>query len=109
MALVVPFVAQAQTVKPAIRAEAIPTSAFVREEKLNSKLMARQMPYNLIVPENYDAPSNKAKKYSVIYFSVEKSLIDEQRNIITKNLMIVPFACSTGGLFSIYILCEWIK
>ncbi len=38
---------------------------FVRQAKLDSKLMARQMPYNLILPKDYDA--NKTKRYSVIY------------------------------------------
>jgi S-formylglutathione hydrolase FrmB len=43
------------------------TVAFVRKYNLESKLMARQMPYNLIVPEGYDYAANKSKKYPVIY------------------------------------------
>ena len=33
--------------------------------KLDSKLMARQMPYRVILPTDYDA--DKAQKYAVIY------------------------------------------
>lgn len=43
------------------------TALFVREYKLDSKLMKRQMPYQLVLPENYDAPENKNKKYPVVY------------------------------------------
>ena len=66
LALAAPFPIQAQ-MTPATRTEAVSTTAFVREYKLDSRIMARQMPYNLIVPENYDSPANKSKKYSVIY------------------------------------------
>lgn len=67
LALFVPLAVQGQTITPAVRSERVSTAAFVREYKLESKLMARQMPYNLIVPEGYDAPSNKSNKYAVIY------------------------------------------
>ncbi len=50
------FAAQAQT-----------TPANVREFKLNSKLMAREMPYRLIVPAGYDESANKSKRYAVVY------------------------------------------
>jgi S-formylglutathione hydrolase FrmB len=43
------------------------TAALVREYKLDSKLMARQMPYNLILPSDYDSEANKTVKYPVIY------------------------------------------
>ncbi|CAN5344403.1 alpha/beta hydrolase family protein [soil metagenome] len=65
--LILSFAVQAQTVKPTTRVEAIPNGLFIREEKLDSKLMARQMPYNLILPNNYDSPSNKSNNYAVIY------------------------------------------
>ncbi|HEY0427214.1 MAG TPA: alpha/beta hydrolase-fold protein, partial [Pyrinomonadaceae bacterium] len=61
------FAIQAQTVTPKIRADEPTTGLFVREQKLDSKLMARQMPYNLIVPESYALAENKSKKYPVIY------------------------------------------
>ncbi|MET0753263.1 MAG: alpha/beta hydrolase family protein [Pyrinomonadaceae bacterium] len=67
LAFIVPFAVQAQTVTPAIRTVAPATGLFVREYKLDSKLMARQMPYNLIVPESYDLTGDKSKKYAVIY------------------------------------------
>lgn len=49
----------------AVQAQTLP--ANVRELKLNSKLMAREMPYRLIVPEGYDADANKSKRYAVVY------------------------------------------
>ena len=45
----------------------IANAAFVREYKLDSKLMARQMPYDLIVPQDYDSEANKTRQYAVIY------------------------------------------
>ena len=39
--------------------------SIVRERKLNSKLMAREMPYKVVVPEGYDG--NNSKRYPVIY------------------------------------------
>lgn len=50
---------------PSPRLASPAATGFVRVEKLNSKLMARQMPYNLILPKDYDA--NKTKRYSVVY------------------------------------------
>ena len=53
--------AQKVEVKPAVQ-----TSAALQSNlKLNSKLMAREMPYQVILPVNYDA--NKSEKFAVIY------------------------------------------
>jgi putative tributyrin esterase len=41
--------------------------AVVRVNKLSSKLMAREMAYDLILPENYDSEANKTTRYPVIY------------------------------------------
>src|SRR5688572_15704732 len=43
------------------------TGAAFREYKLKSKLMAREMPYRLIVPDGYEADANKSKRYAVVY------------------------------------------
>ncbi|MGC2237240.1 MAG: alpha/beta hydrolase family protein [Pyrinomonadaceae bacterium] len=67
LAFIIPFAVQAQIVTPKTRTETPATGLFVREYKLDSKLMARQMPYNLIMPESYDSADNKSKKYAVIY------------------------------------------
>lgn len=48
-----------------VQAQTLPGN--VRELKLNSKLMAREMPYRLIVPEGYEAAANKSKRYAVVY------------------------------------------
>ncbi len=58
---------QAQTVTPKARPDTVATNEFVREYKLDSKLMARQMLYNLILPSNYDSDVNKSKHYAVLY------------------------------------------
>ncbi len=62
------FLVQAQTAKP--QAEVSKTA--LETYKLNSKLMAREMPYRVILPEGYGNPQNKnvtAKplSYPVIY------------------------------------------
>lgn len=43
------------------------SSAASREQKLASKLMVREMPYRVIVPQGYDDKTNAAVKYTVIY------------------------------------------
>ncbi|HEX8287444.1 MAG TPA: alpha/beta hydrolase family protein [Pyrinomonadaceae bacterium] len=40
-------------------------SVAVRDLKLNSKLMAREMPYRVILPTEYE--NNKTEKYAVVY------------------------------------------
>ncbi len=44
---------------------AVQTSVSSQDLKLNSKLMAREMPYRVILPKNYEA--NKAEKFAVLY------------------------------------------
>jgi S-formylglutathione hydrolase FrmB len=39
----------------------------VSKQILDSKLMAREMPYNLLLPKNYNDEANKAARFSVIY------------------------------------------
>ncbi len=43
----------------------VQTSLTAQDLKLNSKLMAREMPYRVILPKNYDA--NKTEKFAVLY------------------------------------------
>ena len=54
------FAVQAQTAQAKV---ALPPT--VETYKLNSKLMAREMPYRVVVPVNYQ--SDKARRYSTIY------------------------------------------
>jgi putative tributyrin esterase len=65
-AFVSAFTIEAQ-VKPSVTTSAPDTTSFVREYKLKSKLMARELPYDLIAPADYDANAAKAKRYPVIY------------------------------------------
>ena len=44
---------------------AVQTSVSLQELKLNSKLMAREMPYRVILPAGYEA--NKAQRFPVLY------------------------------------------
>jgi putative tributyrin esterase len=44
---------------------AVQTSVSMQELKLKSTLMAREMPYRVILPKNYEA--NKAEKFPVLY------------------------------------------
>ncbi|MDQ3181324.1 MAG: esterase family protein, partial [Acidobacteriota bacterium] len=60
-ALFLPVTVQAQTVKPKIE---LPNN--VESLKLNSKLMAREMPYRVILPVSYKT-SNEKTFYPVIY------------------------------------------
>jgi S-formylglutathione hydrolase FrmB len=56
-------------IKPAVRTEPLSTGGFVldkiQNQKLNSKLMARELPYRVVLPEDYSA--NESKRYPVIY------------------------------------------
>ncbi|HQU82494.1 MAG TPA: alpha/beta hydrolase family protein [Pyrinomonadaceae bacterium] len=47
------------------KAETKPTAANVRSLKLNSKLMAREMPYRIVLPADYEKA--KDKRFGVIY------------------------------------------
>ncbi len=53
------FVIQAQTATPK------PSDSTVQELKLSSKLMAREMPYRVILPANYEKA--KENRYAVVY------------------------------------------
>lgn len=63
--------ASAQTVQPGVKPSVRPeplAKGFVvdaKDYKLNSKLMARQMPYRVILPKNYE--SDKQNRFPVIY------------------------------------------
>ncbi len=59
--LILPFAAEAQTAKPKVE---LPHK--VVNLKLNSKLMAREMPYRLILPVNYQN-SNEKTFYPILY------------------------------------------
>ncbi len=51
-----------QTVKPTTD-----STGTVSKQTLDSKLMAREMPYNLLLPKNYNDEVNKATRFPVIY------------------------------------------
>ena len=63
LAFAVPFAVQAQ--KAETQQTVNQTAVTVQDLKLNSKLMAREMPYKLILPTNYK--TEKDKTYAVIY------------------------------------------
>lgn len=51
-------------------AQAVPSPALpanVREEKLSSKLMSRDMPYRIVLPAGYSDAKNSAARYPVVY------------------------------------------
>jgi len=64
--LIFSFAVQAQTGTTVAKTQSA-TALVARELKLESKLMSRQMPYHLILPNGYDEAANKTKKYPVIY------------------------------------------
>ncbi len=57
---------QAQLTPNVVRPEKIQT-AKVEEHKLDSKLMQRKMPYQIILPSNYYEKSHIYKSFSVVY------------------------------------------
>lgn len=64
--LILAFSVSAQTAE-AKTFSAEENSLKVRSLTLESDLMKRKMPYNLILPETYDDASHKEKRYPVIY------------------------------------------
>ncbi|HVE58304.1 MAG TPA: alpha/beta hydrolase family protein, partial [Pyrinomonadaceae bacterium] len=64
-ALTVSAFAQKTETKQAEIKTAVQTSVSSQDLKINSKLMAREMPYRVILPKNYEA--NKAEKFPVLY------------------------------------------
>jgi len=69
LALILPFSVQGQTAqtKTEVNQSAAQTKSAVNVQnlKLNSKLMAREMPYRVVFPTNYE--NNKSEKYAVVY------------------------------------------
>lgn len=66
LSLILAFSVMAQTGK-AKTYSAEENSLKVRSLTLESDLMKREMPYNLILPKNYEEESYKEKRYPVIY------------------------------------------
>lgn len=64
-ALSLPVFAQKTETKQTDNKAVVQVSAKAQDLKLNSKLMAREMPYRVILPKNYEA--NKAEKFAVLY------------------------------------------
>jgi putative tributyrin esterase len=65
LALSVSVFGQKQEIKQVITKTAAQTSDSLQDLKLASKLMAREMPYRVILPKNYAA--NKTDKFPVLY------------------------------------------
>jgi S-formylglutathione hydrolase FrmB len=64
-ALTISAFAQKTETKQAEIKTAVQSSVLSQDLKLSSKLMAREMPYRVILPKNYEA--NKAEKFPVLY------------------------------------------
>ncbi|MDQ3132652.1 MAG: hypothetical protein M3Q99_18035, partial [Acidobacteriota bacterium] len=68
LTLILPFSVYGQTAQPKTadnQNAAQPKSAVsIQNLKLNSKLMAREMPYRIVFPTNYE--NNKSEKYAVV-------------------------------------------
>lgn len=58
---------QAQTSPNVVRLEKEEIAGFIEEHKLDSKLMNRKMPYQVIVPNGFYETQNKSKTYSAVY------------------------------------------
>jgi len=67
LALALPFSAPAQTPKSKPEKTISGNIARVETLRLNSKLMAREMPYRVIFPPAYAAKEKAAERYPVIY------------------------------------------
>ncbi len=57
--------AQKASIKQVVTKAVVQTSALPQDLKLNSKLMAREMPYRVILPTGY--ATNKTDKFAVLY------------------------------------------
>ena len=64
-ALSVTAFAQKPETKPVETRATVQTSLAAQDLKLSSKLMARELPYRVILPKNYEA--NKTEKFPVLY------------------------------------------
>jgi len=61
-----PFYIRAQKTAPGISKPDVAAQNLEKNYKLKSKLMRREMPYRVVLPNNYDS-SNKKKYYPVVY------------------------------------------
>src|SRR5688572_19279520 len=66
-ALVLQFSIQAQNSKPPAEKTVSRVASRVQSYQLNSKLMAREMPYRVILPNGYDAKEKASVRYPVVY------------------------------------------
>jgi putative tributyrin esterase len=70
-ALSLTFTVQAQKAKPKKEETAVfsvaPNASILQTEYLRSGLLSRQVPYNIVLPFDYNLAENKAKRYPVIY------------------------------------------
>ena len=65
LALSISVFAQKTETKQVDTQAAVQTSLAAQDFKLASKLMAREMPYRVILPKNYG--TNKTEKFPVLY------------------------------------------
>jgi S-formylglutathione hydrolase FrmB len=65
LALFVPALAQNTETKQVAGRALIQVSPAAQDLKLNSKLMAREMPYRVVLPKNYE--TDKTEKFAVLY------------------------------------------
>jgi len=63
--LTISVFAQSQTKKPVEIKAVIQSAVSIEELKLKSKLMAREMPYRVLLPRDYE--KNKTEKFAVVY------------------------------------------
>src|ERR1044071_4133849 len=67
LALVLPFSVYAQKAATPSGNTISGNAARVETLRLDSKLMAREMPYRVIFPLNYDAKEKASERYPVVY------------------------------------------
>ena len=72
LVLVFTYTAEAQntkqkSVKDTSQTDVTAADSVLKSDKLDSKLMARAMPYNIYLPNDYESDKNKEKHYPVLY------------------------------------------
>jgi S-formylglutathione hydrolase FrmB len=67
LVLVPHFFAQAQQTSPQTEKTISRSAAQVQTLRLSSKLMAREMPYRVVLPIGYDAKEKAGERYPVVY------------------------------------------
>jgi putative tributyrin esterase len=67
LALVLPLSAQAQQIAPQAEKTISRSAAQVQTLRLDSKLMAREMPYRVVFPPGYEAKEKAGERYPVVY------------------------------------------